>query len=48
MEADKHRSTMISYVQLYGIMMCQHMDARYVLQEKELAFLKDHIFALAA
>lgn len=48
LEAGKHRSTMMWYVRLFGIMMCQHMDAWYVHQEKELGFLKDHIFVQAA
>jgi len=48
LEAGKHRSTMMWYVRLFGIMMCQHMDAWYVNQEKELEYLKDHIFSQTA
>jgi len=43
LESGKHRSTMMWYIRLYGIMMCQHIDAWYVHQEDEFAFLKGQI-----
>lgn len=39
---------MMWYVRIFGIMMCQHIDAWYAHQKDELAFLKGHIFPLAA
>lgn len=48
LETGNHRSTMMWYVRIFGIMMCQHIDAWYAHQEKELEFLKDHIFFNAA
>ncbi|MFS0644403.1 transposase, partial [Siminovitchia sp. 179-K 8D1 HS] len=48
LEAGNHRSTMMWYVRIFGIMMCQHIDAWYTHQEDELRFLKDHIFAQIA
>lgn len=45
LEAGKHRSTMMWYVRIFAIMICQHMDAWYVHQEKELKFLKTKFFA---
>lgn len=48
LEAGNHRSTMMWYIRIFGIMMCQHIDAWYTHQEDELRFLKDHIFAQIA
>jgi len=48
LESGKHQSTMMWYVRIFGIMMCQHIDAWYVHQKDELAFLKDHIFPTVA
>lgn len=44
LETGNHRSTMMWYIRIYGIMMCQHMDAWYSHQKDELKFLKGHIF----
>lgn len=44
LETGNHRSTMMWYVRLFGIMMCQHMDAWYVHRKDELVFLKDYVF----
>lgn len=35
LESGRHRSTMMWYMRLYGIMICQHMDAWYVSQKEE-------------
>ena len=48
LEAGKHRSTMMWYARIFGIMMCQHIDAWYVHQEEELLFLNGHIFSSMA
>lgn len=48
LEAGNHRSTMMWYIRIFGIMMCQHIDAWYAHKEKELEFLKEHIFPTAA
>lgn len=40
-EAGRHRSTMMWYIRIYGIMMCQHMDAWYEHGKTELESLKD-------
>lgn len=48
LESGRHRSTMMWYLRIYGIMMCQHIDAWYSHREKELEFLKEHIFPTAA
>jgi hypothetical protein len=45
LEAGKHRSTMMWYVRIYGIMICQHIDAWYKHQKQKYEFLKDHIFS---
>ncbi|ALX50666.1 MULTISPECIES: transposase [Lentibacillus] len=47
LEAGRHRSTMMWYVRIYAIMMCQHIDAWYDHRKDELAFLKQHIFTPA-
>jgi len=48
LESGNHQSTMMWYVRIFGIMMCQHMDAWYAHQKDELAFLKGHIFPIAS
>lgn len=48
LEAGRHRSTMMWYVRIYGIMMCQHIDAWYKHQEQKIEFLKSHIFSNVA
>lgn len=48
LEAGRHRSTMMWYIRIFGIMMCQHIDAWYVHQKDELTFLKEHIFSSVA
>jgi len=40
LESDRHRSTMMWYIRLYSIMMCQHMDAWYSHRADELKSLK--------
>lgn len=44
LEAGRHRSTMMWYIRLYGIMMCQHMDAWYAHRKNELLLLVEYIF----
>lgn len=48
LEAGNHGSTMMWYIRIYGIMMCQHIDAWYAHQKDEFAFLKSHIFSPVA
>jgi len=48
MEAGRHRSSMMWYVRIYGIMMCQHIDAWYSHQQEDLKGLKQLIFSQAA
>lgn len=43
LESGRHRSTMMWYMRIYGIMICQHMDAWYTHQRDELQSLKNHI-----
>ncbi len=40
LESGRHRSTKMWYIRIYAIMMCQHMDAWYAHQQKELQRLK--------
>lgn len=47
LEAGKHRSTMMWAIRIYGIMICQHMDAWFVHQQEELQGLKDQLFPAA-
>jgi hypothetical protein len=44
LESGCHRSTMMWYIRLYGIMMCQHMDAWYIHSKDSLSTMKDEIF----
>ncbi|MFD0717713.1 transposase [Paenibacillus sp. GCM10027626] len=43
LESGRHRSTMMWYMRIYGIMICQHMDAWYVSQKDEWDKLKSTI-----
>src|SRR5690606_34477807 len=40
LEAGRHRSTKMWYIRLYGIMMCQHIDAWYAHRKNELEPIK--------
>ena len=48
LESGRHRSTMMWYMRIYGIMMCQHVDAWYVSQKDEWDTLREVIRPLAA
>ena len=48
LEAGRHRSTKMWYVRLYGIMICQHMDAWYSHLKENMANLKTLIFPKTA
>ena len=48
LESGRHRSTKMWYMRLYGIMTCQHIDARYVHLQEDLKGLKHFIFPRAA
>jgi hypothetical protein len=43
LESGRHRSTKMWYIRLYGIMMCQHMDAWYLNKRVELEAKQDEI-----
>lgn len=43
LESGRHRSTMMWYIRVYGIMICQHMDAWYVSQKDKWDWLKQVI-----
>jgi hypothetical protein len=48
LESGRHRSTMMWYMRLYSIMICQHMDAWYVSQKDEWDKMKSTICPSAA
>lgn len=48
LESGRHRSTKMWYIRIYGIMMCQHMDAWYSHQKEDLKNLHLLIFPQAA
>lgn len=48
LETGRHRSTMMWYMRVYGIMICQHMDAWYVHQKEEWQDVIQLISSLAA
>lgn len=48
LESGRHRSTMMWYMRIYGIMICQHMDAWYVSQKEEWDKLKSTFCPSAA
>jgi hypothetical protein len=48
LESGRHRSTKMWYMRIYGIMICQHMDAWYVNQKSEWDNLRQMICPLAA
>ncbi len=47
LESGRHRSTKMWYIRIYGIMMCQHMDAWYSHQKESFNGLKSLIFPQA-
>ena len=44
LESGRHRSTKMWYVRVYGIMICQHLDAWFTHQKESFADLKSLIF----
>ena len=44
LESGRHRSTKMWYIRIYGIMMCQHMDAWHTHLHEELKGVKNLIF----
>jgi hypothetical protein len=48
LEAGRHRSTKMWYMRVYGIMICQHIDAWYLHQKEEYKDLISFIFPSAA
>lgn len=48
LESGRHRSTKMWYIRIYGIMICQHMDAWYSHQKENLPDLKRLIFSQTA
>lgn len=48
LEAVKHRSIMMWYIRIFGIMMCQHVDAWLIHKEQELQSLKELLYSSAA
>ena len=48
LEAGRHRSRMMWYIRLYGIMICQHIDAWYAVRQDQLQSLKTTLFLTAA
>jgi hypothetical protein len=48
LESGRHRSTMMWYMRIYGIIICQHMDAWYVSQKDKWDQLKQIICPQAA
>lgn len=48
LESGRHRSTLMWYMRIYGIMICQHIDAWYVSQKDEWDKLKSLFYPAAA
>ena len=48
LETGRHRSTKMWHIRLYGIMMCQHIDAWYSHRKEELKDFKQLIFSQVA
>lgn len=48
LEAGRHRSTKMWYMRIYGVMMCQHIDAWYVHQADALKELQPKFFPNAS
>ena len=48
LETGRHRSTKMWYMRLYGIMICQHVDAWYAVQQESLSELKTVIYPAVA
>ena len=44
LESGRHRSTKMWYIRLYGIMICQHLDAWFIHSKNSFADLKSIIF----
>ena len=44
LESGRHRSTQMWYIRVYGIMICQHLDAWFTHLEDSFAELKSLIF----
>jgi len=44
LESGRHRSTKMWYVRIYGIMICQHLDAWYIHQKEIFGDIKSLIF----
>lgn len=47
LEAGRHRSTMMWYVRIYGIMMCQHIDAWFAENRETLEAMREGILPAA-
>ncbi|WP_334074500.1 hypothetical protein [Paenibacillus sp. A14] len=47
LEAGRHCSTKMWYICIYGIMMCQYIDAWYAHQQKELDLLQPQLLGNA-
>jgi hypothetical protein len=48
LESGRHRSTQMWYMRIYGIMICQHMDAWYAHQKENWKHLKDFVYPVAS
>jgi hypothetical protein len=48
LEAGRHRSTKMWYIRIYSIMMCQHIDAWFAHQQKELELLQPQLLKNAS
>jgi hypothetical protein len=48
LESGRHRSTKMWYIRIYGIMICQHIDAWFELQKDNFKDLKTFIFSQTA
>lgn len=48
LESGRHRSTMMWFIRIYGIMICQHMDAWYISQKEQWDPMKQIICPQAA
>jgi len=48
LESGRHRSTKMWYIRIYGIMICQHMDAWYAHHHEVMPNLKQLIFPKTA
>ncbi len=48
LESGRHRSTMMWYIRLYGIMTCQHVDAWYTHFRENMANQKSALYPAIA